>query len=104
VEVLYPPIPQDKIFNSTGNVRSNLSPDRIFLLCISVYFNVGWIWLFHERTQTENLVIFEKGRQSGSMNPQIYDCDHVQKKGSPGSSVQPFETQAHSGLFGGESK
>jgi hypothetical protein len=49
--------------------------------------------------------MFGKGRKLELRIYYTYDRAHVRKKGiSLEVVVQPFETQARSGLFGGESK
>jgi hypothetical protein len=42
---------------------------------------MGESWYFHERTQTESVVMFGKGRKPEVQICHIYDRAHVQKKG-----------------------
>ena len=46
-----------------------------------MYFSVGGGWYLHERTQTESVVMFGKGRKPEIRTCHTYDRAHVRKKG-----------------------
>jgi hypothetical protein len=96
-----------KIEFSTQRVMSDRTYQQIASSCGVFRCILTWVW-FGYFMKGHKLKMWWYSKKGASRLEvwihSTYDCDHVQKKGSPGSSVQPFETQAHSGLFGGESK
>ncbi len=51
------------------------------LRSIPVHYNVGRGRYLHERTQTESVVVFGKGRKPEVLIHHAYDRAHVRKKG-----------------------
>ena len=54
-------------------VEKYFTPDCMDRRSIPVHYNVGGGWYLHERTQTESVVMFGKGRKSEVLLNRTYD-------------------------------
>ena len=69
-------------------VKIKFAPDCMHLRSIPVHYNVGRGRYLHERTQTESVVLFGKGRKPEVRNTRCLQlCSCAEKGRKPGSSV-----------------